>query len=268
MTDEQKTQPESDLKLPSAQELLEAGVHFGHRTSRWHPKMAPYIFGIRNNVHIFDLEKTLKKLAEALIFMKGVIERGGKIIFVGTKPAAKGVVREAAQALSQPYVIERWLGGTLTNFKTITKRLEYLRELEEQQNSGVWQDYTKKERLQQQKKLAKLLKQLAGIKDLTVLPLALLVTDTKIDSLAIREAKRRQIPVVAICDTNSDPLAVDYVIPANDDATSSLKILLETITQNLRGVKVGLTAGSAEKLIMAEENEAGLESVKNSKEDK
>ncbi|TSC53509.1 MAG: SSU ribosomal protein S2P [Parcubacteria group bacterium LiPW_39] len=237
MTDEQKTQIQGELKLPSAQELFEAGVHFGHRTSRWHPKMEQYIYGTRNNVHIFDLEKTLAKMAEALVFLQGVLARGGSILLAGTKPAAKNFIKEAAQELGMPYVSQRWLGGTLTNFKTITKRLQYLKNLEEEEKSGAWEEYVKKEKLQLRKKMAKLNQQMEGIKGLVRLPETLFVVDVKVDNIAIREAKRVGIPVVAICDTNSDPSLIDYPIPANDDATPALKIIIDTIVQNLKEVK-------------------------------
>lgn len=237
MTDEPKTQTEGELKLPSAEQLLEAGVHFGHKTSRWHPKMEQYIFGTRNDVHIFDLEKTLKKLEEAIVFMKSVLARGGLILFIGTKPAAKSIVKEAAQALGAPYVSGRWLGGTLTNFKTINRRLQYLQNLEEEEKSGAWEKYVKKEKLQLRKKLAKLNEQLAGIRNLIRLPDIIFVADVKVDNIAVREAKRVQIPIVAICDTNIDPSAIDYPIPANDDATPSLKIIMDTVVKNLKDIK-------------------------------
>ncbi len=248
MTDEQKTQtqvridaPSSiqvELKLPSAQELLDAGVHFGHKTSRWHPKMKQYIFTAKGTSHVFDLEKTVKKLEEALIFMRSLVARGGTILFVGTKPAAKKVVREAALALNAPYVTERWLGGTLTNFKTITKRLQYWRELSEGKASGAWEKYTKKERLQFQKQMDKLEKQLGGIKNLFKLPDTIFVVDIKTEELAVREAKKVGTPVVAICDTNVDPSSINYVIPANDDASSSLKKILEIVVENLKDLKL------------------------------
>lgn len=237
MVEEQKTQTEGELKLPSAQELLEAGVHFGHKTSRWHPKMEQYIFTTKTDVHIFDLEKTLKKFAEAINFMKGIKAKGGLIVFVGTKPVSKKFIKDTAQTLELPYATERWLGGTLTNFKTITKRLQYYRDLAEQQATGGWDKYIKKERVQLQKKLTKLEKQLEGIKNLARLPDALFVADVKVDNLAVREAKKMRIPVIAICDTNIDPSLIDYPIPANDDASSSIKILMEAIVNNLKDVK-------------------------------
>lgn len=237
MTEEQKTQQVGELKLPSVQQLLEAGVHFGHRTSKWNPKMDQYIFGARNNVHIFDLEKSLKKLEEAIIFLQGVVAKGGTIIFVGTKPAAKKIIMESAQALNQPHVAGRWLGGTLTNFKTISKRLSHFREMEEQSSNGAWIEFIKKERLMLQRELDKLRDQLEGIKNLMKLPDAIFVADVKNDNLAIREAKRVGVPVVAICDTSVDPSMIDYVIPANDDASSALKLIMDTVVENLKDVK-------------------------------
>lgn len=226
-----------EVKLPSAQDLLEAGVHFGHKTSKWHPRMKPFIFSSRNGVHIFDLEKTLQKMNEAMVFLRSVAEKGGVVLFVGTKPAAKAIVKETAQALGMPYVSERWLGGTLTNFKTISKRLDYFRKLEEEQKNGGWDKYVKKERTKLEKKLKKLQKQLEGIRNLMKIPEALFALDIKAENLAIKEAKRVKIPVVAVCDTANDPSLIDYPIPANDDAISSLRIILEAAANNLKDAK-------------------------------
>lgn len=237
MNGEKNTDFREEIKLPTAQELLEAGAHFGHKKSNWHPKMEQYIFGTRNDIHIFDLEKTLDKLKEAAFFLREALIRGELILFVGTKPAAKSIVKEAAGELNMPFVSEKWLGGTLTNFKTVTKRLQYLKKLEEEEKSGVWEKYVKKEKLQLQKKIAKLNKQLEGIKNLVRLPGALFVTDVKTDNIALREAKKIGIPIVAICDTNVDPSMVDYVIPVNDDAVPALKIIMDMIVRNLKSVK-------------------------------
>lgn len=228
--------------MPSIEKLVEAGVHFGHKTSRWHPKMEQYIFGSRNGIHVFDAEKTLGKLTEAILFMTRVISNGGTIIFVGTKPVAKAIVREAAQELKMPFVVDRWLGGTMTNFKTISKRIQYLKDLEEQQRMGQWDKFTKKERLLLQREMEKLQGQLAGIRDLGRLPEAIFVSDVKIDNIAVREAKKMNIPVIAICDTSTDPRKVDFVIPANDDATSSVKIMMSAIVENLKNVKPAVKA--------------------------
>jgi len=237
MLDQQNNEQKTDVKLPTPHELLEAGVHSGHRTSRWHPKMEQYIFGAKNGVHIFDLDKTLKKLEESAVFLKGVLSRGGMILFVGTKPAAKSTVQEAAETLGMPYVVKRWLGGTLTNYKTIRKRLDYYLTLEEQEKTGGWDKFIKKERTQLKKKLNKLHDQLEGIRKLSRLPQALFVADIKEDNIAVREARKAGIPVVAICDTNMDPTSADYIIPANDDAASSIKKLVETLVENLKDVK-------------------------------
>lgn len=227
----------SSIKLPSAQEFLEAGSHFGHKTSRWHPKMEQYIFGAKNDVHILDLEKTLVGMEKALILMRSVLSRGGFILFVGTKPVSKNIIKETALALEMPYVTERWLGGTLTNFKTISKRLQYYRELEQGKEKGDWEKFIKKERVQLQKKLDKLKKQLEGIKNLNRVPEVLFAADVKEENIAVREAKRVGIPVVAICDTNIDPSEIDCIIPANDDAASSIKIIMGAVLDNLKGVK-------------------------------
>jgi len=240
MSEEKQDTKNEEIKLPSPEALVEAGVHFGHKTSRWHPKMEEYILTSKSDVHIFNLEKTIAKFSEALAFMKSVVAKGGIILFVGTKPIAKKFIKDMAKTLNMPYATERWLGGTLTNFKTISKRLKYYGELEEQQAAGGWDKYIKKERVQLQKRLAKLHKQLEGIKNLVKLPDALFVSDAKIDNLAIREAKRMKITAIAICDTNIDPSLIDYVIPANDDASSAIKILSDTIVNNLKDVKLSV----------------------------
>ena len=234
MTEKTVADIKKDVILPSAQELLEAGVHFGHKTSRWHPKMEQYIFSARNSIHVFDLEKTSKKLEEAINFLTRVASHGGLIVFVGTKPAARAIVKAAAQEIGTPFVSDRWIGGTLTNFKTINKRIQYLTSLEEQQRTGQWDKFTKKEQLQLRKKMEKLQLRFQGVRNLNKLPEALFATDVKADNIAIREAKKIKIPVVAICDTNMNPGLIDYVIQANDDASSSLKIIINTIAANLK----------------------------------
>lgn len=237
MNEKTVTTPNNEIMLPSAQELIEAGVHFGHRTSKWHPKMEKFIFTSKNDVHIFDLEKTLKSLQSASVFLKSVLARGGEVLFVGTKPASKNTIKEAGEALKQPYVSERWLGGTLTNFKTISKRLEYLRNLEDQMKTGGLDKYTKKEKLKLQKLAEKMEKQLGGIKNMRRLPDAVFAADIKEDSLAIKEARRMKIPIVAMCDTNNDPSFIDFPIPANDDASSSIKAIVGAMVENLKNAK-------------------------------
>ncbi|MBI4708706.1 MAG: 30S ribosomal protein S2 [Candidatus Portnoybacteria bacterium] len=237
MTEEKQEPQKIDFKLPSVEELVGAGAHFGHRTSRWNPKMKPYIFGVRHAVHIIDADKSLAKLEEAVNFISEIASKGGTILFVGTKPTVKKIIQEGAQNCGMPYVIGRWLGGTLTNFKTIGKRIEYFRNLETQIAQDELQKYTKKERLAFQKELESLKTNLEGIKNLTRLPEAIFVADIKEDNLVVREARRVGISVVGICDTNTDPTLVDYPIPANDDASSSVRIILDAIVGAIKQAK-------------------------------
>jgi len=220
--------------LPSLDEMLKAGVHFGHRISKWNPQMEPYIFTNRNNVHIIDLEKTREKLNEALKFIQKIKDKKGVILFVGTKVSAKEITRQIAEKCQMPYVNERWLGGTLTNFKVISQRLEHFRDLEDKKKKGELKKYTKKEQHQFGVELQKLEKQFGGIKEMTKLPEALLVVDVQKEKLAVKEAKMKGIPIIGLCDTNSDPSAIDYPIPVNDDAITSLKLILGTIVKVLR----------------------------------
>ncbi|MEA2113598.1 MAG: 30S ribosomal protein S2 [Patescibacteria group bacterium] len=220
--------------LPSLEEMLSAGVHFGHRTSKRNPKMEPYIFTARNNVHIIDLEKTQKKLKKALEFLQKIKEQKGTIIFVGAKIAAKEITKQSAEECKMPYVTERWIGGAITNFKVIFKRLKYYRDLEKNQETGELKKYTKKEQHDFGVELQKLNRQFGGIKNLTKLPDALLVVDVSKEQLAVKEARVKGIPIVGLCDTNSDPTLIDYPIPANDDAISSLKLILGAIVKVLK----------------------------------
>jgi len=237
MLNEQTNQKKPEINLPTAHQLLEAGVHFGHKTSKWNPKMKPYIFNIRGGIYIIDLEKSLAKLKEAVDFVVEVVQRGGEIIFVGTKPTAKNIVKEAAQEVGMPYVCERWLGGTLTNFKTISKRLEYYRELSRKIEEGELQHYTKKEQLRFKKELEDLKKKVEGIKNLTKLPEAVFVIDPERDKIAIREAKRIGLKTIAICDVNADPTSVSLPIPGNDDAAPAIKIIVDTIVEAIKKAK-------------------------------
>lgn len=222
------------IEMPSLEEMLKAGVHFGHRPSKWNPKMEPYIFTSRNNVHVIDLEKTYQKLEEAVKFIQQIKDKKEVVMFVGTKTAAKEITQKAAQESKMPYVTERWIGGTLTNFKSMSKRLEYFRDLEKKKKSGSLDKYTKKERHDFDIELEKLNRQFGGIKQITQLPDALFVVDTKQEKLAVKEAKMKDIPVVGICDSNADPTIIDYPIPANDDASSSLKLIVGTIAKALK----------------------------------
>jgi small subunit ribosomal protein S2 len=220
--------------LPSLEEMLKAGAHFGHRTSKWNAKMESYIFTTRNNVHVIDLEKTQEKLKEALKFIHEIKKKKGTIIFVGTKVAAKEITQKMAKEAKAFYVIERWIGGTLTNFEVISKRLEYIRGLEEKKKTGELEKYTKKEQHEFNIEIQKLNRQFGGIKEMTKLPDALLIVDAHKEKLAVKEARMKEIPVVGLCDTNADPTIIDYPIPVNDDAISSLKLILGTIIKVLK----------------------------------
>lgn len=221
---------ETDFKL-DIEEMAEAGLHFGHRVSRVHPKMEPYLYGVRNTVHIIDLEKTKEKFEEALKFIQELISEGKVLLIVGTKIQFKEMVKEIARDCNLPYVNERWLGGTFTNFATIKKRIEYFKDLEKKKEEGELEKYTKKERAKIDKELKDLEMKFGGIKNLETLPDAILVLDMKKDALAVKEAKRKGIKVIGIADSNVDPTLADYPIPANDDAISSVKYILEKIKE-------------------------------------
>ncbi|HKI74288.1 MAG TPA: 30S ribosomal protein S2 [Pseudomonadales bacterium] len=213
----------------SMRDLLEAGAHFGHQTRYWNPKMNRFIFGARNNIHIINLEQTVPALDEALDFMRGVASRRNKILFVGTKRNAGKVVHEHAERCGMPYVDKRWLGGMLTNYKTIRQSIRRLRDLETQSTDGTFDKLTKKEALSRQRTLEKLERSLGGIKDMGGLPDVLFVVDVDHERIAITEANKLGIPVVGIVDTNSDPDGVDYVIPGNDDAIRSIRLFVEAV---------------------------------------
>ena len=202
----------------SMKALLESGVHFGHQTKRWNPKMKPYIFAARNGIYIIDLQKTLKHAREAVQFVRSIVRNGEKMLFIGTKKQAKDAVKEEAIRCGMPYVSSRWLGGTLTNFSTIQTRVERLKELEEMEATGGFEKYPIKERMNIQKELKKLRENLEGLKDMGSLPGAMFVIDVKREENAVAEGNNLAIPVVAIVDTNCDPDDIDVIIPANDDA--------------------------------------------------
>lgn len=207
------------------QDLLEAGVHFGHLTRKWNPKMAEYIFMENNGIHIIDLHKSLASLEEAAFAMKNIVRSGRKIMFVATKKQAKDIVTEEAKRLNMPYVTERWLGGMLTNFATIRKSLKKLSQIDKLMKDEAYLNLQKKERLTLTREKAKLEKQLGGIVDLNRLPAALFVIDVKREHIAVAEAQKLNIPVFAMVDTNSDPTTVDFPIPANDDAFKSISLI-------------------------------------------
>ena len=217
----------------SMRDLLEAGAHFGHQTRYWNPKMNQYIFGARNNIHIINLEQTVPALDAALLFIRSVAARRNKILFVGTKRNAGKVVREHAERCGMPYVDKRWLGGMLTNYKTIRQSIRRLRDLETQSTDGTFDKLTKKEALSRQRTLEKLERSLGGIKDMGGLPDVLFVVDVDHERIAVTEANKLGIPVVGVVDTNSDPDGVDFIVPGNDDAIRSIRLFVAAVADSI-----------------------------------
>jgi small subunit ribosomal protein S2 len=240
-------------------QLLEAGVHFGHQAHRWNPKMDSYIFGTRNNIHIVDLAQTVPMLHRALQAVSDTVAKGGRILFVGTKRQAQDSIADAAKRCAQYYVNSRWLGGTLTNWKTISASIARLRKLDEMLNSGEAAGYTKKERLTMQRERDKLDRSLGGIKDMGGVPDLLFVIDTNKEDIAIKEAQRLNIPVAAVVDTNCDPAGITYVVPGNDDASRAVSLYCDLIAKAaIDGISraqgdMGVDIGAAEKPVVAEQ---------------
>jgi len=224
----------------SMRQMLEAGVHFGHQTRFWNPKMAPFIFGERNKIHIINLEKTQPLYADAAAFIKGVAAEGGKVLFVGTKRSAREAVQKEATRCSMPYVNQRWLGGMLTNFKTIRQSIKRLNDLDEMAQSGALDRRGKKEAQMLRREMDKLLKSLGGIRDMSALPDALFVIDVGHEEIAIHEARKLGIPVVAVVDTNCSPDGIDYVIPGNDDAMRAILLYAGGISDSILEGKAAL----------------------------
>ncbi|ACB61303.1 30S ribosomal protein S2 [Exiguobacterium sp. Leaf187] len=227
------------MAVISMKQLLEAGVHFGHQTRRWNPKMAKYIFTERNGIYIIDLQKTVKKVDEAYNFIREVASEGGNVLFVGTKKQAQDTVKEEAIRAGQYFINERWLGGTLTNFSTIKKRINRLKQLEKMEENGTFEVLPKKEVIILKKEMTRLEKFLGGIKDMPGVPDALFIVDPRKERIAIAEAHKLNIPIVAIVDTNCDPDEIDYVIPANDDAIRAVKLLTGKMADAILEVKQG-----------------------------
>ena len=218
------------MALVEVKELLDSGVHFGHLTRKWNPNMAPYIYGERNGVHIIDLYKTSAKIDEAAEALKKIATSGRKILFVATKKQAKEIISEKSKSVNMPFITERWPGGMLTNFVTIRKAVKKMASIDRMKKDGTFMSLSKKERLQVDRLRAKLEKNLGSISDMTRLPGALFVVDIKCEHIAIKEAQKLNIPIFAMVDTNSDPRQVDYVIPANDDASKSIEKILTLVT--------------------------------------
>ena len=233
------------MAVVSMKQLLEAGVHFGHQTRRWNPKMATYIFTERNGIYIIDLQKTVKKLEEAYNFVRQLSENGQSLLFVGTKKQAHDAIREEAQRCGMFYVNARWLGGMLTNFKTMRGRVDRLNQLKKMQEDGTFDMLPKKEVMKHLGEIAKLEKYLGGVKDMKKLPGALFIVDTRKERNAIAEAHKLGIPVVAIADTNCDPDEIDYVIPGNDDAIRAIKLISGVMANAIQEGKQGQDAEAA-----------------------
>ena len=253
------------MALPefTMRQLLEAGVHFGHQAHRWNPKMAEYIFGARNNIHIVDLAQSVPMLHRALQAVSDTVANGGRILFVGTKRQAQDAIADAARKCAQYYVNSRWLGGTLTNWKTISQSIARLRKLDEMLSSGESQGYTKKERLTLQRERDRLDRSLGGIKDMGGLPDLLFVIDTNKEDIAIKEARRLGLPVAAVVDTNCDPDGITYVVPGNDDASRAISLYCDLVAKAaIDGIsraqgELGVDAGAAAEPVVEELPAAG-----------
>lgn len=240
----------------TVKDLLESGVHFGHQTRRWNPKMKKFIFTAKNGIYIIDLNKTLLSINRSCQRIREVIDSGGKVLFVGTKKQAKEVVKTQAQRSGQFYVSERWLGGMLTNFSTIKRNIKRLRDLEKMREEGFLERATKKEASKLEKEYARLEKFLSGIKDMYTLPSLLFVVDTKKERIAVAEANILNIPVIGILDTNSDPTPIDYPIAANDDAIKSISIIARAITDEIIEAQNKLSSAELEQTAVASKDEA------------
>lgn len=225
------------FNIPSLEEMMKAGVHFGHQRSKWHPKMKPYIFTEKNGVQIINLEETQKQLGKALEFIAKTVEQGGTVLFLGTKIQAKKIVKEAAESCKSPYIISRWLGGTLTNAPSILGLVKKFRKLRSDKASGALEKYTKKEQLLMNQEIERLEGLVGGIAELDKIPDALFIVDIREEKTAVREARRKNVPIVALCDTNTNPEKAEYPIPANDDAIKSIALLAGAVAQTIADVK-------------------------------
>lgn len=219
------------------EEMAKAGLQFGHQISRRHPKMAPFLAGERNSIHIIDLKKTAQKLREVLKFIRELTSENKILLFVGTKVQIKNLIKDIATQCGMPYVAERWLGGTFTNFETISKRIEYFKDLEKKRTEEAFENYTKKERAEIDQELRDLEEKFGGLKSLQSLPDAIFVVDMKKDEIAVREAKKKGVKIIAIAHTNVDPTLADFPIPANDDSISSVKYILEKVKETILKAK-------------------------------
>lgn len=252
------------MAVVSMKALLESGVHFGHQTRRWNPKMSQFIFTARNGIHIIDLQKTMQRIKVAYSAMRDLSANGGKILFVGTKKQAQGAIVEYAEKCGMYYVSERWLGGLLTNFKTVSNSIQRLKELERMQENDSWDAETKKEILELQRELAKKNKILSGIKNMTTLPDALFIIDPKRESIAVQEAQKLGIPIFAVVDTNCNPDDIDYPIPGNDDAIRAIALFLEVMA---KAVIEGQSGGQSSDIDFEDEDDARVAAAADVAED-
>jgi len=236
---------------PSLMEMLKAGMHFGHQKSRWHPKMKQYIFGVRNGVHIINLERTVEELDKSLAYAKSLAANGKTILFVGTKRQAQTIVKQAAESCDMPYLTERWIGGLITNFEEAKRRLKKYKNLRQQIASGEIEKYTKKEQIDIKKSVEKMDKYLSGLINLEKMPDALFIVDMRVSKTAVAEAMRTNVPVIGMCDTNVNPEHATYVIPANDDAVNSIKTVADLLA---KAIKEGSLEWEKNKAVIEKEN--------------
>jgi len=227
------------MKIPDEKELLQAGAHFGHKPESWHPQMANFIYGQKNNVQIIDLAKTRQKLAEALDFIQSIVKNGGQILFVGTKIQAKDIIKKYAESVNMPYVVEKWLGGTITNFKVINGLIKKMEQLETQAAQNDYeQKYTKKERSEFASEIERIKKAAEGLRYMSTLPAAIFMASAQHEKTAVKEAKIKKIPTIAICDTNTNPNDITYPIPGNDDAIKSIELFTSLMAEAIKeGIK-------------------------------
>ena len=255
------------MAVVTMKRLLESGVHFGHQTKRWDPRMKPYIFGVKNGIHVIDLQKSLHYIEESYKALRDLISEGGMVLFVGTKKQAQDAIESEAKRCGMPYVSHRWLGGMLTNFKTIKKRVETLKKLEKMEEEGAFDEMSKKEAIRLRKEKQKLSQVFEGIKEMDRVPDALFIVDTKKERNAIFEAKKLGIPIFAIVDTNCDPNEVDYIIPGNDDAIRAVKLITEVMANAVvEGLQTNLEGMEVNEEDAAEEVKAAASDENNDKE--
>lgn len=247
------------MAIVNMKQLLETGVHFGHRTRRWNPKMARFIYTERNRVHIIDLQQTLRALENAYGVIRDTVADGNKVLFIGTKRQAQETIRQEATRCNMPYVCQRWLGGTLTNWQTIKERIDYLKDLEARRDAGEFELLTKKEALMRNREIAKLNDRLGGVREMNDLPGAVFVIDVREEITAVREADRLEIPIVAVVDTNCNPELIDYVIPGNDDAIRAIRLITSKMADAaLEGLALRKEAMPEEEEVYEEEDERYL----------